>query len=424
MSKRSLIPLILAALMMLPACGGKVAPSHPNWLDRAPDFSEKYYLTEAVVLSRHNIRSPLSGRGSVLSQITPHEWFAWTSAPAELSRKGGILETQMGQFFAQWMESEGLITRNYIPGGNEIFFYANSKQRTMATAQYFSGGMLPVANVRIRHDCEVDAMDPVFHPQITRDDSAFVATATSQIAAMGGSDGMAGLGQRVSGNIKVLEKVLDAPSHICTDDASVTLPIWDEPAMTGGLKAANSAADALILQYYEEPDLRKAAFGHRISRKDWESVAEIKDWYGDILFTAPSVACNVAHPLLETLLGELRAEGRKFSFLCGHDSNVGSVLAALQNEDYVLPDAIEKKTPIGCKLVFGKYQGKDGKEYADIHLIYASDTQLREMQALSLDNPPACFRIQLKDLKANEDGLYLLPDLESRIQEAIDNYYL
>ena len=32
-----------------------------------------YTLDQVVVLSRHNIRSPLSGSGSLLGDITPHE---------------------------------------------------------------------------------------------------------------------------------------------------------------------------------------------------------------------------------------------------------------------------------------------------------------------------------------------------------------
>ena len=56
--------------------------------------------------------------------------------------------------------------------------------------------------------------------------------------------------------------------------------------------------------------------------------------------------------MLEELLSEMDAQGRKFTFLCGHDSTVASVLAALGAEDYVLPGAIEPSVPIGVKLVF------------------------------------------------------------------------
>ena len=40
---------------------------------RSQEFKDKYKLKEAVVLSRHNIRSPLSDSKSDLGQMTPHE---------------------------------------------------------------------------------------------------------------------------------------------------------------------------------------------------------------------------------------------------------------------------------------------------------------------------------------------------------------
>ena len=92
----------------------------------------------------------------------------------------------------------------------------------------------------------------------------------------------------------------------------------------------------------------------------------IKDWYGDVLFTAPAVASQVAKPLLRTMLEELRCDGRKFTFLCGHESNIGSVLAALDAEDYSLPKTIEKKTPIGCKLVIEKWENAEGQLFAGV----------------------------------------------------------
>ena len=86
-------------------------------------------------MSRHNIRSPLSTNGSTLSQITSHKWHKWSAAPSELTLKGGILETMMGQYFRQWVVREGLMTENYLPKDGEIRVYANSMQRTIATAQ-------------------------------------------------------------------------------------------------------------------------------------------------------------------------------------------------------------------------------------------------------------------------------------------------
>ena len=397
--------------------------------NRTDDFNERYTLKQVVVLSRHNIRSPLSGRHSTMQRITPHEWYHWSSAPSELSLRGGALETMMGQYFRKWLVSEGLMQENEIPTEGTMRFYANSLQRTIATAQYFSSGMLPIANIRIEHHLEVGKMDSIFAPQITDDSETFKALAQQQITAMGGEKGMVGIGEKMKDNYKVLEQVLDMEQsraclegdtcHFRTDDAHVYLIKYREPGMGGSLRLACQAADALILQYYEEPDAVKAAFGDTLRWEDWESISAIKDWYGDVLFTAPVVARQVARPLLRTILEELETEGRHFTFLCGHDSNISSVLAALDAEEYSLPNTIEKKTPIGSKLVIEKWENADGQIFATLSLVYQSTKQLRSMALLDLENPPMVFPIRLKGLNANADGLYPYEDVLDRIDSAI-----
>ena len=397
--------------------------------NRPNDFNERYTLKQVVVLSRHNIRSPLSAIGSAVQRITPHEWYHWSSAPSELSLRGGALETMMGQYFRKWLVSEGLMKENEIPAEGTMRFYANSLQRTVATAQYFSSGMLPVANVYIEHHFEVGKRDFVFTPQITDDNENFKALAQQQIAAMGGEKGFIGIGEKMTENYKLLEQVLDMEQSVAcidgdscrfrTDDTHVFLIKNREPGMGGALRLACQAADALVLQYYEEPDAVKAAFGDTLTWEDWERISEIKDWYGDVLFTAPVVACQVARPLLRTMLEELQNEGRKFTFLCGHDSNLGSVLAALDAEDYSLPNTIEKKTPIGCKLVIEKWEDDKGQIFAALNLVYQSTAQLRNMSLLDLENPPMVFPVRLKGLNANEDGLYPYEALVQRFVSSI-----
>lgn len=126
---------------------------------------------------------------------------------------------------------------------------------------------------------------------------------------------------------------------------------------------------ALVLQYYEA-DAKTAAFGETLSTKQWEDIAEITDVYEEVLFEAPLLATNVAHPLLMEIDNELSNSDRNFTFLCGHDSNIVSVLAALSVEEYDLPDAIKKLTPIGCKIVFSKWIDASGKEYVSVDMVY------------------------------------------------------
>ena len=338
----------------------------------------------------------------------------------------------MGQFFRKWLVSEGLISENHLPAEGTMRFYANSMQRTIATTQYFSSGLLPVANVEIEHHYDLNTMDPVFTPQLTAASDDYCARARQQIADLFGNGSLEGIGEKMAENYALLQDVLDVEqsaawqtggfSGFKVDDTNILLELNKEPGMTGSLKTACSASDALVLQYYEEPDELKAAFGHQLTLSDWEKISAVKDYYGDILFTAPLVAINVAHPLLQTILEELQTVGRQFTFLCGHDSNLGSVLAALGLSEYKLPQAIESKTPIGSKLVFEKWEGADGSQYAAINLVYQRVDQLRQMPLLMLENPPMVFPVALEGLTANEDGLYKFSDLEARFEDRIAAY--
>lgn len=401
-------------------------------LQRSEAFKGKYKLKEVVILSRHNIRSPLSTNGSALSKMTPHEWTEWSSAASELTLRGGVLETEMGQFFRKWTVEEGLFKENYVPTVDEVNLYANSMQRCIATAQYFSSGFMPVAGLHVNHRYVPSKMDPVFFPRLTKSSEAFRTEAMKQINAMGGKDGLVGINKGLKDSYDMISKVLDMKQSeyykkgevkdFVDNDTRITLNLNQEPGMKGSLKNANSASDAFILQYYEEPDALKAAFGHKLSLEDWTKIARIKDVYGDVLFTAPIVAVNVAHPLLQYMYDELNADTRKFTFLCGHDSNIASVDAALGVEDYSLPNSIEKKTPIGSKLVFEKWVDAAGKAYVAINLVYQSTGQLKQMSLLDLRHTPQIYALKLKGLTQNTDGLYTFEDVNNRFLQAIRAY--
>ena len=401
-------------------------------LQRSEAFKGKYKLKEVVILSRHNIRSPLSTNGSALSKMTPHEWTNWSSASSELTLRGGVLETEMGQFFRKWTIETGLFKENYVPSIDEVNVYANSMQRCIATAQYFTSGFMPVANLRVNHRYVPSKMDPIFFPRLTKSTEAFRTEAMKQINAMGGKEGLVGINKELKESYDLIAKVLDMKQSeyykkgdikdFVNNDTQITLELNQEPGMKGSLKNANSASDAFILQYYEEPDGMKAAFGHKLTNEDWTKIAKVKDVYGDVLFTAPIVAVNVAHPLLQYMYDELNDKDRKFTFLCGHDSNIASVDAALGVEEYSLPNSIEKKTPIGSKLVLEKWVDATGKAYIAVNLVYQSTDQLKQMSLLDLQHAPQVFSLKLKGLSQNTDGLYTFEDVNARFLQAIRAY--
>lgn len=428
---KRLFPSLMVCLLIL----GSAITSNAQQ-QRSQDFKDKYKLKEAVVLSRHNIRSPLSDSKSALGRMTPHDWTKWTAGKSELTLRGGILETEMGQYFRKWAVDAGLFPENYVPTADDLNVIANSMQRCIATAQYFTSGFMPVGGVEVHHRYTPSKMDPLFNPQLTKVSPEFIALATEQINSMGGKKGLVGVNENIKPDYELMMNVLDVENSPMKKDNDPYLKSFDnyntevvfekfkEPSLKSGsaLKELNSASDAFILQYYEQPDSIKAAFGKKLSRKDWERIAHIKDTYQDVLFTAPIVATNVAYPLVQYMYDELRSPDRKFTFLVGHDSNLSAVGTALGLEEYELPNAIEKKTPIGSKIVVEKFVGPDGQEYADINIVYQSVEQLKNMSLLDLDNPPMIYPLSFKGLTRNADGLYNMSDVANRFEEAIAAY--
>jgi len=411
---------ILALLLV----GGMTAEAQ---IQRSDAFRAKYELKEVVVMSRHNIRSPLSSGGAAYQRVTPHEWFKWSSPGSQLSLRGGVLETEMGQFFRKWVVGEGLLPDNYRPEGEEVLFYANSRQRTFATAKYFSAGFLPFANVEITHKYEEDKMDPVFTPQFTKMNGAYRQKILDEMQTLHG--GPQAWMESVQPALTLMEQVLDMASspaalqgdttHFTFDDTAFILEKGDEPKMTGHYTLANSVADALVLQCYETENM--SAFGHELTIDQWRAICGVKEVYDALLFTTHAAAVNLAYPLVSRIREELQRNDRKFMFLCGHDSNLASIGAAL---GFVFPEteqALELHTPIGSKLVFEKWS--DGTDtYVAVNLVYQALSQLQGRSLLSVEVPPMVKSVAIEGLTANSDGLYRLADVDARMAETMGEY--
>ena len=397
-------------------------------IKRSDAFHAKYELKEVVVMSRHNIRSPLTSGGAAYKRVTPYEWFKWTSPSSQLSLRGGVNETAMGQFFRQWVVSEGLLPDNYRPKDDEVLFYANSRQRTFSTAKYFSAGFLPFANVEITHKLAEDKMDPVFKPQFTKMNDTYRQQVLNEIEAKYKGGPQAWM-QNVQPTLTLMEQIIDmahSPAalegdtlHFWYNDTQFKIEKDDEPRMTGGYTLANSVADALVLQCYENESM--TAFGHELSTEQWRDICKVKEVYDALLFTTHAAAINIAYPLVSRIREELNRNDRKFMFLCGHDSNLASIGAALRLNYPETENALEVHTPIGSKLVFEKWS--DGNEtYVAINLVYASVSQLQNRTLLSFDVPPMVRPVSIEGLTPNADGLYRLSDLDARIAEAMAEY--
>lgn len=401
-------------------------------------FAQNLTLEKVTVLSRHGVRAPLEQYLNTLDEMTGdgYQWTRWPVPGSNLTLKGAALETFFGAYFRLWLDDE-----HFKLDSADVYFGASSKQRTIATARAFAAGMLPLTTIPIDYKVDekggVGYLDPDYLPLLNDkcapdgifDIEAFQAEAYRE------------LGELQAPSYTFLEKTLRmkhsnyarkrGTAHF-DPYVSVCLDFYDkngrplEPTMQGGLKDANMASDAFILQYYELDNARDAAFGRRLCFNDWKKLAYFKDYYGDILFTkAPIISVNISHCMLKRIQAEMLPEGHKFAFFCSHDSMIAAVLAALRVTPYELPNTIETQTPIGVKLVLEQWVETDSanpKRYVRVRLMYQSTEQIRGMKPMDLDNPPMSYEPSFIGLEKAPNGMYEYEAFMCHLQNSINAY--
>ncbi len=359
---------------------------------QAQTVPEGYQLQQVLMMSRHNLRAPLANNGSVLEQSTPNKWPEWDVPGGQLTTKGGVLEVYMGHYMREWLAEQGMVKSGECPPPDTVYAYANSLQRTVATAQFFITGAFPGCDIPVHHQEKMGTMDPTFNPVITDDSAAFSEQA---VAAM--EKELSKL--QLTDSYQLLEKIVNyKDSPACKEKQQCSLvdgkntfsaKYQQEPGVSGPLKVGNSLVDAFTLQYYQGFPMDQVAWGEIKSDQQWKVLSKLKNGYQDSLFTSPEVARNVAKPLVSYIDKALvtdRTSAPKITVLVGHDSNIASLLTALDFKPYQLHDQNER-TPIGGKIVFQRWHdSKANRDLMKIEYVYQSAEQLRNADALTLQD--------------------------------------
>lgn len=392
---------------------------------QAQTVPEGYQLQQVLMMSRHNLRAPLANNGSVLEQSTPNKWPEWDVPGGQLTTKGGVLEVYMGHYMREWLAEQGMVKSGECPPPYTVYAYANSLQRTVATAQFFITGAFPGCDIPVHHQEKMGTMDPTFNPVITDDSAAFSEQA---VAAM--EKELSKL--QLTDSYQLLEKIVNyKDSPACKEKQQCSLvdgkntfsaKYQQEPGVSGPLKVGNSLVDAFTLQYYEGFPMDQVAWGEIKSDQQWKVLSKLKNGYQDSLFTSPEVARNVAKPLVSYIDKALvtdRTSAPKITVLVGHDSNIASLLTALDFKPYQLHDQNER-TPIGGKIVFQRWHdSKANRDLMKIEYVYQSAEQLRNADALTLQAPAQRVTLELSGCPIDADGFCPMDKFDSVLNEAV-----
>ncbi|MDO4178978.1 MAG: histidine-type phosphatase [Phascolarctobacterium sp.] len=387
-----------------------------NGVQAASVLTEKgYALDKIFIFSRHNVRTRIGNADKVIAEYTARKWEAYPEISGHLTPHGSAAETLMGAYYRQYLEDEGFIPKDWHPDEDEIRFYANSYQRTIATARSFACGLTPVTDVKIEYYFDIDKKDPVFHPSTEIKDEEQFKKAAAWYDEMEEGHGQKAFFTKVGKNLRSLEKIVAFKnSPFARDHKRKTIDegqfaiIPNKGKIAGNKESFNSflIADAFIVRYYHTADDKKATWNTANSQVLMLGAGKYLTSCTDILLDNPAYSKNFIRNLVPEITKELKNDAHKFSFFCGHDTNVGALTSVLNVVPFELPATITPHTPIGGKLVVEKRKGIDNKYYASLNMVYASDKELRNLETLSLKNPPMKYPLVIKNLKSNDDGLY------------------
>ena len=382
--------------------------------------NNQYQLDKVVILSRHGIRTPLENTIAFLEKSSPFKWPSWDHAYGYLTTRGGVLETFFGHYLSQWLEQQNI---KLTPENPDIYVYANSLQRTVATAQFLVAGAYAGYDIPIEHKYTIEKMDPIFDPSVQNDSSEIKQKVLKEIEE---ADKKGSIFKNLAPAYKMVSDILDYPhsqlySELKCDFADIPYELHfvknEEPELRGPLAIGICVIDAFLLQYYSAFPKEQIAWGRITSQEQWQQLMQIRNHYIDLVFHSRTIARHNSKLLINKIDDLLHNKTHKVNLLVGHDSTIAALLGALDFAEYQLPNQCEN-TPIGGMVILQRYRNKASEEYLfKAEYVYQSFEQLYTAQPLDINHPPQHYQLQLKNAVANSDGFYQWQDFETRLKE-------
>lgn len=301
--------------------------------------SEFITLKQVYILSRHGVRTPLAKN---LDQLTPKKWPAWTDKPGYLTEKGILLEGYMGKYFFELLNKDKLLP-NHCPKKEEIFIYANVKQRTTESAKAFVDKAFPGCNVTI-HQKDHNGIDPVFNPAIHNSSLIFRKLALEQmyeqLRKLNLNKSFEDMSHILDYKLSEL-CLIENECNLATDlNKIIDVQVGLKPNIKGPLKICNSAIDAFIMENCEGFPFNNVAWG-QMTKPKWQDIINLSRKYHNVIFNTTLIAKDMSSPLLNYFKNIfLHDNSTKLTLLMGHDANIYTFLNSMGFKPYYLPEPL------------------------------------------------------------------------------------
>ncbi|WP_045729208.1 histidine-type phosphatase [Xanthomonas sp. GPE 39] len=378
----------------------------------------KLQVEQVWMLFRHGVRAPLPGEAAAAT-LAPQPWPVWTTPPSLLSAHGRAAVKLSGDYTRQWLLRDAVLPAHGCPAQSTVSVYANTDQRTIASAQILAEALAPGCKLQVGHQAE-GSDDPLFRPveagAVDFDATAAVASIQRQ------TGGPAALLAPYAKELQTMQQILG-----CTQACDfVHMPSSLTPggngrslALHGPLDLTSGTAEVFILQYTEGLPLDQVGWG-RATLERLGMVSRLHALLFEIYARPQYMAARAGAPLARRVLDTLGvADAPRVSVLVASDTHIAA-LSGLLDLHFHLPGYGRDDAPPGGALVLEQLRDlRSGQHYVRVRYQAQSLDQLRALTPLSLRAPPLLQTLQVPGCSDPATGLCPLPQFQALLKQAL-----
>ena len=378
-------------------------------------------LERVILLYRHGIRAPLPGEIQ-LDEVTGKPWPKWTQPPSELTQHGAAGARMMGQYDRQRLAAAGLFSLHGCPAPTQLWFWANTDQRTIASAQALAEGFAPGCHIPIGH-LPQGSEDPLFHPIEAGAVEWTAQQATSSIeASTGGPDALMASHRDA---LATMAHVMGCgsqhdPAWCATGDWHGSLgvsPDHRHMVLTGPIDKTSGTAEVILMAYAEGRPMRDVGWG-RLTPSQLEQLSQLHALLFDIYAQPEYMAKRVSSVMRQKILHLLEdKQAPRLSVLVGSDNNI-IALASVLGLHFKMPGYAKDDPPIGGALGIELWRNPANGQHV-VRVFYQAQS-LTQLRSLSADGPqarPAMLPLEPPTCTPDDQGRCPLEVLLSRLRQ-------
>lgn len=385
-------------------------------------------LRFVAVLTRHGVRSPTL-TADRLQPYSSEAWPDWGVPPTDLTPRGKEQMTLIGAYDREYLTRAGLLSGGCVAAA-EVYFWADTDQRTLESARALAMGLVPGCAVEI-HSAPGGGNDALF------------SAVKGGIVAVDRPRAVAAVLGRIGGHpealldayrpaFETLERVLQKPLR---EEPITVVPGKGEilAELRGPLSTASTLAENLLLEYANGMDGKELGWG-RLNASNLREIMALHTAFADLTRRTSYIARAHGSNLLSHIAASMRqavkgaavagALGKptnRLLVVVGHDTNITN-LAGMLGVSWLVPGYQRDDTPPGGALVFELWCAAP-QESCEVRTYYTSQTfeQLHEARPLTIDSPPARAKIFVPGCSTARDGFACeWKDFERTVEGAID----